>query len=126
MNEAENEDNVVLLTQQTQKGQLEGNRAPPYPERLALERLVAPFENNIETKLKNLCVKIPLLQAIRDIPIYAKTVRELCLKKVGRKKKDPPTIQFIGQSADQLTNHIRVDKYKDLGKIGRASCRERV
>jgi hypothetical protein len=65
--------------------------------------------------LKKLCVKIPLLQAIQDIPIYVKTVRELCLKKVGRKKKDPPTIQFIGQSADQLTNQIRVDKYEDLG-----------
>lgn len=62
-----------------------------------------------------MCVKILLLQAIRDIPIYAKTIRELCIKKVGRKKKDPPTIQFIGQSTDQLTNQIRVDKYEDPG-----------
>ena len=103
-NEATNENNVIVLIEQTQKGQLEDNWAPSYPERLALEKPVIPFKNSIETKLKNLCVNIPLLQAIRDIPIYAKTVRELCLKKVGRKKKDPPTIQFIGQSADQLTN----------------------
>ena len=115
MNEAANEDNTAIFIEQTQKGQLEDKRAPPYPERLALERSVVPFENSIETKLKNLCVKIPLLQAIRDIPIYAKIVRKLFLKKVGRKKKDPPTIQFIGQSVDQLTNQIRVDKYKDPG-----------
>jgi hypothetical protein len=63
-------------------------------------------KNSIEIELKNLCVKIPLLQAIQDIPIYAKKVRELCLKKVGRKKKGPPIIQFFGQSADQLTNQI--------------------
>ena len=50
---------------------------------------------------------------MRDIPIYAKTVRELCLKKAGRKKKDHPTVQFIGQSTDQLTNQIGVDKYED-------------
>jgi hypothetical protein len=55
------------------------------------------------------------VQAIRDIPIYDKTIRELCLKKVGRKKKVPPTIQFIRQSTDQLTNQIRVDKYEDPG-----------
>ena len=48
MNEVENEDNTVVLTEQTQKGQLEDNRAPPYPERLALERVVAPSENSIE------------------------------------------------------------------------------
>ena len=81
-------------------------KALPYLERLALEKPFVLSEYNIETKLKNLCVKIPLPQEIRDIPIYAKTVRELCLKKVGRKKKDPLTIQSIGQSADELTNQI--------------------
>ena len=49
MNEAKNEDNAVVLIEQTQKGQLEDNRVPPYPERLALERPVVPFKNSIET-----------------------------------------------------------------------------
>lgn len=91
-----NKDNIPILTEQPQKEQSEVTRTPPYPERLALEKPIVPSEYNIETKLENLCVKIPLMQAIRDTPIYAKTVRDLCLKKVGRKKKDPPTIQFIG------------------------------
>jgi hypothetical protein len=37
------------------------------------------------TELKNVCVKIPLLQAIKDVPIYAKTIKELCIKKPGQK-----------------------------------------
>lgn len=95
VDEATNENNAAALKEQTQKGQLEDNQAPPYPEILALENPIVPFENNIETKLKNLCIKIPLLQAIQDIPIYAKTVRELRLKKVGRKKKDPPLSNLL-------------------------------
>ena len=63
--------------------------------------------------MKNLCVRIPLLQAIKDIPIYAKTIRELRLKKSGRKKKDPPTIHYIGQSADALFDRL-VERYGDL------------
>ena len=36
------------------------------------------------------------------------------MPKESRKEKEgSPTIQFIGQSADQLTNQIRVDKYED-------------
>ena len=64
--------------------------------------------------MKKLCVRIPLLQAIKDIPIYAKIVRELCLKKLGRKKKDPPTIHYIGQLVDALFDHP-MEKYGDLG-----------
>ena len=36
-------------------------------------------------------------------------------KEIRKEKERPPTIQFIGQSVDQLTNQIRVDKYKDPG-----------
>ena len=39
MDDATNEDNVVVLTEQPQKEQLEANRAPPQPEILALEKL---------------------------------------------------------------------------------------
>jgi len=31
-------------------------------------------------ELKNICIKITLLQAIQDIPIYAKTIKELCIR----------------------------------------------
>jgi hypothetical protein len=40
-------------------------------------------------ELRNVCVKVPLFQDIKDVLIYAKVVWELCLKKPGRKKKDP-------------------------------------
>ena len=62
--------------------------------------------------MKNLCVRIPLLKAIKDIPIYAKIVRELCLKRSGKKKKDPLTIQYIGHSTNALSN-LPVEKYED-------------
>jgi hypothetical protein len=45
---------------------------PPYPERLLVKKSEEPLGHNLETELRNICVKIPLLQAIKDIPIYAK------------------------------------------------------
>ena len=47
-------------------------------------------------ELQNLYVKIPLLQALRDVSIYARTVRDICIKKPGRKAKDPLTIHVMG------------------------------
>jgi hypothetical protein len=56
-------------------------------------------------------VKIPLLQAIKDIPIYAKIVRDLCIKKPGRKRKEPSIIQVIGQLSEFITE--MPSKYSD-------------
>jgi hypothetical protein len=53
------------------------------------------------------------LQEIKDIPIYAKTIRELCIKKTGRKKKDPQTVQVIGKLADLMSGKIYMQKYVD-------------
>ena len=61
--------------------------------------------------MRNLCVKIPLLQAIRDIPILAKINRDLCIKKPGRKMKQPSTIKVGGQATTLITNHFKTDKY---------------
>lgn len=68
----------------------------PYPERLVIEKPISIPKNDLEIQIINLCVKIPLLQAIKDIPIFAKTIKELCIKKPGRKKKKPTTIQVVG------------------------------
>lgn len=62
-------------------------------------------------------MKIPLLQALRDILIYSKTVKELCLKKPRRKKKEPPTIHFIGKVVELMFGKISIDKYEDLGNL---------
>jgi hypothetical protein len=47
---------------------------PPYPERLHLEKPFTQPEFDFLGELKNVCVKIPLFQAIKDVPIYSKVV----------------------------------------------------
>ena len=65
------------------------NNPPPYPKTLLVNKSEEPLGHNLEIELRNICVKILLLQAIKDIPIYAKIVRDLCIKNPGRKRKDP-------------------------------------
>ena len=55
-------------------------RIPPFPEWLAIEKPIIHPEYNILNELKNVCVKIHLLQYIKDIPIYRKVIKELCIK----------------------------------------------
>jgi hypothetical protein len=86
----------VVITEETKKG---GNRVeqnnpdvippPPFPEKIMIEKIVAYPNFDIVGELKNLCVKITLLQDLQDIPIYAKIIKELCGKKPRRKTKDP-------------------------------------
>ena len=70
---------------------------------------------DLENELKNVCIKIPLLQAIRDVPIYSKMVRELFLKKPGRKQKDPPTIHVIGQLSNYISDCSLPPKFANSG-----------
>ena len=80
----------------TEKSQLENNSqkgktlvtyTPPFPERLVKEKpSISLPDFDVLNELTNVYVKIPLLQAIKDIPIYTKAVKELCLNK---RKKDP-------------------------------------
>jgi hypothetical protein len=58
-----------------------------------------------------------LFQAIKDVPIYAKIVRELCLRKPRRKKKDPPIVHDIGELADLMLGKIFMTKYADPGSL---------
>ena len=67
-------------------------REPPYLEILILPKVVEQPQFNLLRELKNLYVKIPLLQALHDVPIYARTVWDLCTRKPGRKPRDPPTV----------------------------------
>lgn len=54
-----------------------------------------------------------MLQAIKDVPIYSMTLREACLKKPGRKKKDPQTVHVMGQLADIMLGKVAIPKYFD-------------
>ena len=40
---------------------------------------------NLLGELKIIYVRIPLLKALHDVPIYAKTITDLVVKKPGRK-----------------------------------------
>ena len=55
------------------------------------------------------------MQAIKDIPIYTKAIKELCLNKTGRQKKDPPTIHVLGNLSGLRSNTVFVEKYVDPG-----------
>ena len=74
MNDAILEDvkipNVSVHTHPPQET-IQEQRIPPFPERLVIEKCVVHSEYNILNELKNICTKIPLLQAYREIPIYS-------------------------------------------------------
>jgi hypothetical protein len=83
--QSQNQSQVQTAPQaSSQKEQLLQSNQPPFPERLALEKPITPFEFDLMSELKNLCIKIPLLQAIKEIPIYTKIGRDLCITNPGR------------------------------------------
>jgi hypothetical protein len=47
-----------------------------------------PLGHDLEDELWNICVNIPLLQAIKYIPIYAKIIRDVFIKNPRRKSKE--------------------------------------
>ena len=76
-----------------------------------IEKPVVYPEYDILNELKNICVKIPLLQAIKDIPIYSKVIKELCIKHPGKNQKDPLTIHVIAEMSEWMTDQSRIAKY---------------
>lgn len=66
-------------------------------------------------ELKNICVKILLLKSIRDIPIFTQTIENLCIRKLVRKRKDPPIIKLGGHFDEILCGKLTIEKYSDLG-----------
>ena len=63
-------------------------------------------------ELQNIIIKIPLLHAIQDIPIYDKTIKELCTKKPVRKTKTSPTVHVTGTLSDLLLGREIPIKYE--------------
>jgi len=62
-----------------------------------------------------LYIKIPLLQAIQDIPIYANTIKDLCISKPKRRITTNPIVQIVGTLSDLLLGREAPVKYEDLG-----------
>ena len=63
-------------------------------------------------------VQIPLFQAIKDIPFYGKAIREACLKKPRRKKRDPTTVHVVGHLANIMSGKVITPKYSGPGSLG--------
>eukprot|EP00253_Pinus_taeda_P033242 PITA_33242 len=96
--------------------QIQPLHPPPFPDRLVQTKLPMSIPQfDVLDELNNVYIKIPLLQAIKDIPIYTKSIKELCLKKPTRKRVDPQTIHVIGHLAGLMSNTISMEKYVDPG-----------
>jgi hypothetical protein len=70
---------------------------PPYLERLLMKKPEVPLGHELKSELRNVCVNITLLQAIKYIHIYDKIIRDLCIKNPGRKRKEPLVIKVVGK-----------------------------
>jgi hypothetical protein len=104
------------IDNQIQRSKTLNIQTPPFPERLVKEKLpISLPEFDVLDELRNVCVNIPLLQAIKDIPIYTKSIKELCSKKINKTRKDPLTIHVTGNLAGLMSNTISIEKYVDPG-----------
>eukprot|EP00253_Pinus_taeda_P005571 PITA_05571 len=101
--------------EEEEKQESEPQAIPPFPERLTATTKPNPEEDELLGELKQLCVKIPLLQAIKDVPIYNKLIKEKCFRHPGRRKKDASTINVIGQLSYLMLGQVICLKYLDLG-----------
>ncbi|XP_059073393.1 uncharacterized protein LOC131874162 [Cryptomeria japonica] len=88
---------------------------PPFPQRQAIKEPETMSAFDFLDQLKHVCVKIPLFQEIKDVPIYSKAIRSMFLKKPGRKRKYPQTVHVMGQLADIMLGKAVVTKYSDPG-----------
>lgn len=98
-----------------EKQESEPKAIPPFPERLTGTTQLTPKEAELLGELKQLCVKIPLLQAIKDVPIYKNMIKENFFKHLGRRRRDAPTINVIGQLSDLMLGQVICSKYLDPG-----------
>jgi hypothetical protein len=67
----------------------------------------------IET-FKQVKINIPLLDAIKQIPAYAKFLKDLCIQKRKNQKHIPKKVILIKQ-VSSLIQHNTLPKFKDLG-----------
>lgn len=87
----------------------------PYPQRLIEIGPASEIEYDFLKESHNLYVHIPLLLALKEVPIYAKIVRDLCVKNPRRKPKDPDIIHFMGKLFELMIDQPFLTKYNDPG-----------
>ena len=83
----------------------------PYPRRLASRKQSDQMEKILEI-FKQVKVNVPLLDAIQQVPNYAKFLKDMCTRK---RTTNVPKKAFLAASVSSiLNNHLPV-KYKDPG-----------
>ena len=80
-----------------------------------MERSEPISKTILASELRNIFIKMPFLQAIKEIPICTKIIKEICLKKLGRKRLEPRTIQCVGRAAELMMGCVSMEKYTDPG-----------
>ena len=81
------------LEDEEDKQESEPNTTPPFPERITVTTQPDPEENELLGELKQLRVRIPLLQAIKDVLIYNKLVKEsVSGTQAGEKQMPQPSM----------------------------------
>jgi hypothetical protein len=109
MEEAEKGGNIV----EKQSPDKDVTPPPPFPEIMMIEKPIVYSNFDIIGELKNLYVNIPLLQALQDMPIYEKTIKELCVKKPIKKVKNPSIVHMVGAFSDLILAKQDLVKYAD-------------
>lgn len=85
-----------------------------FPNRLEIHPL--DLESKLLKELRKFNISVPILQAIKEVYELNKMVKELCIRKGGRRKKFyPKTIQVDGKLVDLLLGKLVNPKYGDLG-----------
>jgi hypothetical protein len=88
--------------------------SPPFPEILMIEKPTVYPNFDIVGELKNLYINIPLLQDLQVIPIYTKTIEELCGRNPIRKIKNPSsTVHVVGALSNIFLGGQEPVKYAD-------------
>ena len=83
----------------------------PFPRRLASKKQTEQVEKILEI-FKQVKVNVPLLDAIQQVPSYAKFLKDMCTRK---RTTNVPKKAFLAASVSSiLNNHLPV-KYKDPG-----------
>lgn len=60
-----------------------------------------------------MCVRISLFQAIENVHIYLKVTRELDLRILDRRRKDPQIIHVMGKMSELMIGGVLRSKYSD-------------
>ncbi|RWR88646.1 hypothetical protein CKAN_01767600 [Cinnamomum micranthum f. kanehirae] len=86
---------------------------PPYPQRLRQEKK-SQFTQDIFETLRKVEINIPLIDAIKQIPSYAKFIKELCTNK--RRFRDREEVKLTEEVSAVLSRKLP-PKLKDPGSF---------